>query len=195
MTAKRTVLIEVLVAAVVLLACSARTWVEGTVSDVVLQDSTVSVSGSKAAAGVVAGALVGAAAAVATATGGRIVRWVGAIAALLAGLLAVVLTLRVILDPSDVVGRQAATTTGRTGSVEADGSVTVWVWIALVGALLLLAAGASATVGMRRWAGLSSRYDAPTADKPARQESDWERLSKGEDPTADADVDAADPPR
>ncbi|KNX37283.1 Trp biosynthesis-associated membrane protein [Luteipulveratus halotolerans] len=193
MTSKRTVLLGSLVAAVVLLACGGRTWVEGAVHDAVLRNSTVSVSGNDAAGGVVAAALVGAAATVATATGGRVVRWVGAVATLLAGVLAVVLTVGVLVDPAGVVGEHAAETTGRTGSVDADGSVTVWVWLSLLGAVLLTAAGGLALAGIRRWVGLSSRYDAPTGEaRSAREASDWDRLSQGQDPTVDG---TTDPPR
>lgn len=187
MTSKRNVLLMALAAGIVLLVCGARTWVEGTVSDVVLQQSTVSISGNEASSGVVASALVGAAAAVATATGGRVVRHVGAAATLLAGLLAAVLIVRTVLDPDGVIGRQAASLTGRTGEVDATGSTTIWIWFALLGALLLTAAGAGALVGVRRWSGLSSRYDAPAGqgEKAPRAESDWERLSRGDDPTTD----------
>ncbi|MDF8264118.1 Trp biosynthesis-associated membrane protein [Luteipulveratus flavus] len=195
MTSKRNVLLLALLGAVVLLATAGRTWVEGTLHDAVLQDSTVSVDGNDAASGVLAAGLVGAAAAVATATGGRVVRRVGAVATVLAGVLAIVLTVRVLLDPADVVGRQAAQTTGRTGTVPADGTVTTWVWVALLGGVLLAAAGALAFVGIRRWAGLSSRYEAPTGRGHATRVSDWERLSQGEDPTVEPGDAAGDPPR
>ena len=37
---------------------------------------------------------------------------------------------------------------------------------------------------MRRWAGLSSRYDAPTETKaPTTHESDWDLMNRGIDPT------------
>lgn len=186
MTSKRFVLIGTLLGAVVLLAAGARTWVHGVVTDVVLQNSTVSVSGSQAASGAVIGALVAAAGAVATLTGGRIVRVIGALATLLAGVLVLVQTTRVLLDPHDVVGEHAAETTGRTGEVDATGVVTAWPWLALVAALVLTAAGLLALVRAPRWAGLSARYESPADTDPARPtraESDWDRLSRGDDPT------------
>jgi Tryptophan-associated transmembrane protein (Trp_oprn_chp) len=174
-------------AILVLLAGGARTWVTGQVSDPVLAQTAVTVTGREAAAGVVATALVAAAAALAAVTGGRVVRWIGAIALTAAGLLAGALTLTVLLDAGAVVGRQAATQTGRTGSVEATGDPTMWVYLSLLAAAVLVLAGGAAVLGVRRWGGLASRYDAPTEAQPARrgveEESDWDRLSRGEDPT------------
>ncbi|MHB1472739.1 MAG: Trp biosynthesis-associated membrane protein, partial [Dermatophilaceae bacterium] len=55
--------------------------------------------------------------------------------------------------------------------------------------------GLGALVGARRWNGLSSRYDAPVAGRAPqldsaveggrRRESEWDQLSRGEDPTAE----------
>lgn len=168
-------------AAVVLLASGARTWVTGTVRDSVLANSSVSVSGREAAAGVLAAALVAAAAALAAVTGGRIVRWVGAGALTAAGALVCVLTVPVLADAAAVVGRRAATETGRTGAVDATGDPTAWAVVALVAGGVLALAGGAALVSVRRWSGLSNRYEAPTSRTV--DESDWDRLSRGEDPT------------
>lgn len=175
-------------AVLLLLASGARTWVTGQVSDPILADTAVSVDGRDAAGGVLASALVAAAAALAAVTGGRVVRWVGAIALTASGVLTAVLTLPVLLDAASVVGEQAATQTGRTGSVEATGEPTAWAYLSLLAGAVLVLAGAAAILGVRRWGGLSSRYDAPTEDtrtsrRATVEESDWDRLSRGEDPT------------
>ncbi|MGN6635204.1 MAG: Trp biosynthesis-associated membrane protein, partial [Oryzihumus sp.] len=146
----------------VLLVTGSRTWLQGSVSDAVLGASMVHGTGSQVAPGVLAAALVGAASAVAAATAGRVVRVVASVAALLAGLLALVVIGIVVADPGAALGRLAATSTGRTGSVPAHGTLTVWVWVAGVAALAVTLGGLAALAGGRQWAGLSSRYDAPS---------------------------------
>lgn len=185
---KLLVLATAAAAILLLLASGARTWVTGQVSDPVLAETAVSVDGRDAASGVVAAALVAAAAALAAVTGGRVVRWIGAIVLTASGVLVAGLSLPVLLDPGSVVGRQAATQTGRNGSIDATGDPTFWVYLGLLAGAVLILAGGAALLGVRRWGGLTSRYDAPTGDpRPSRrateEESDWDRISRGEDPT------------
>lgn len=185
---KLLVLGTVVAAVVTLLASGARTWVNGRVSDPVLAETAVSVSGSDAAAGVVATALVGAAAVLAALTGGRVVRWIGAGALMLAGVLVVVLVLQVLLDPEAAVGRQAAELTGRTGSIDATGEPTFWVFLSLLAGAVLILTGGASLLSVRSWGGLSSRYEPPGEEpgpspRATEAESDWDRLSRGEDPT------------
>jgi uncharacterized membrane protein (TIGR02234 family) len=54
-------------------------------------------------------------------------------------------------------------------------------YVALLGALLLLAAGVLTLVRGRSWSALGSSYDAPTAPKGT---SAWDALDHGVDPTA-----------
>ena len=211
LASKRTVLLLVLLAAGVLLVSGSRVWVNGSVDDPVLGASILHGTGSQVARGVLAAALVGAAAVVAAATSGRIVRRLAAIVVVLAGALGAAVIGSVVADPDGALGRLAATGTGRTGDVPAHGSVTLWVWVAALAAVVLTLAGVAALVGAGRWSGLSSRYDAPSADGAApgadgvasgadgavpdaaptseqavrrSRESAWEQLSRGEDPTA-----------
>lgn len=178
------------VTVIVLLASGGRTWVDGQVSDAVLATSRVSVSGRDAAGGVIAAALVAAAAMLAALTGGRIVRRIGAVALALAGVLVIGLSLPVLTDAAGVVGERAAAQTGRTGSIDATGSPTAWVLVALVAGAVLVLCGLAALVSARHWGGLTARYDSPAgdagadgSDRATPQESDWDRLSRGEDPT------------
>lgn len=202
LTRKRTVLLLVLLGAAVLLVSGSRVWVEGRVDDPVLGASVLHGTGSKLARGVLAAALVGAAAAVAAATAGRAVRVVAAVATVVAALLGAVVVVRLLTDPSTALGELAATSTGRTGRIHATGSTTVWPWIALVACVAMGLGGVAALVGGGRWRGLSSAYDAPVAaagggaggggaadqtdrvQPQARPVSAWEQLSQGEDPTA-----------
>lgn len=183
---KRLVFLVIAVAVAVLMFAATRTWVTGTVSDAVLSDVKVSVAGSSAAPGVFAAALVGAAAGIVALTAGRIARWIAAAFVLLSGVLALISVVMVMVNPDGPVSDQAAATTGRTGSVAAHGTLTPWVWLALAAAILLVAAGVFTLVAVRRWGGLSGRYDAP-AGRAQAPVSDWDKLTAGLDPTAERD--------
>ena len=197
LTSKRAVLLLVLLTAGVLLVSGSRVWVNGSVDDPVLGAGSLHGTGSQVARGVLAAALVGAAAVVAAATSGRVVRRLASAVVVLAGALGAAVTVSVIGDPDGALGRVAATGTGRTGDVPAHGSVTLWVWVAALATLLMALGGVAALVGAGRWSGLSSRYDAPSAagesagdvgaaapEQAVRRsrESAWEQLSRGEDP-------------
>ena len=196
LTRKSTVVGLAVVGAAVVLVSAGRTWVTGTVDDAVLGASRIGGIGTEVAPGIVALALAAAAATLASATSGRVVRVVTVVVELVCALALGGLAARVLLDPSGVLGRVAATSTGRTGTIETHASAGPWPWIALSGAVLLVAAGLAGAVGSRRWRGLSARYDAPTGPGglPGRQgtgsrgervASDWDRLSGGDDPTVD----------
>lgn len=185
---KRVVLVVVLLAAAFLLVSGSRTWVEGRVEGSVLGATTLHGAGTDVAKGVLGAALVAAAAAVAAATGRRVVRWVAGVAVVLAAVLAGVSVVRLVSEPGRALGELAATSTGRTGDISATGSPTVWPWLALAACVLLALGGLATLAAGRRWSGLSSSYDAPAGGSGAparrRRESDWDRLSRGEDPTA-----------
>ncbi|HET7305259.1 MAG TPA: Trp biosynthesis-associated membrane protein [Segeticoccus sp.] len=185
---KRVVLVVVLLAAAFLLVSGSRTWVEGRVEGSVLGATALHGTGTDVAKGVLGAALVAAAAAIAAATGRRIVRWVGGVAIVLAAVLGGISVMQLVSEPGRALGRLAATSTGRTGDISATGSPTVWPWLALAACVLLALGGVATLAAGRRWSGLSSSYDAPAggAGAPARRrvESDWDRLSRGEDPTA-----------
>ena len=183
MTAKRSVFLTGLVAVLLLLLAGSRTWVTGSVADAVLQRAEVQVGGSSAAPVLTAGALVGAAAIVALLTVGRWTRSIASVLASLAGALALYGALQVITDPDGAIRDHAAGSTGHTGDAVAHGALTFWPWVGLLGAVLLILAGVLGLVGGRRWSGLSSRYDAPRPR--TRTVSAWDRMSEGEDPTAD----------
>lgn len=189
LTRKGGVALLAVLGAVVVIVTATRTWVTGTVDDAVLGASRLSATGSEVATGVVALALVAGAAAVATTTSGRLVRRVTLAVLALSAVGVVAQVLRVVLAPGTALGPIAARATGRGGSLETHSTATAWPWVALLGAALLLLAGAGALAGMRRWSALSSRYETPagTDVRGARGErvaSDWDRLSAGDDPTA-----------
>ncbi|WP_035949854.1 Trp biosynthesis-associated membrane protein, partial [Knoellia flava] len=100
MLRRRGVLILLVVlGALVVIVTASRTWVSGSVDDVVLGQTSVSATGSEVAGGVVALALVVVAGAVASATAGPRARVVALVLTLLASLGGVALVARVLLDP------------------------------------------------------------------------------------------------
>lgn len=192
MRGKPAVLVLGVLGAAVVVVAASRTWVTGRVSDAVLGSASLEVTGSEAAPGLVALALVVAAATVAALTTGRVARMLALALDAGALLAAAWLTVRVLLVPEAVLGPVAAAAAGRTGSLPTTASASAWPWVALAA---LAGAGAGvvlAVSGARSWSGLSSRYDAPTGgggvgSRGERVSSDWDRLSAGEDPTAPTD--------
>lgn len=166
-----------------------RPWVEGTVDDAMIGGSLQQVPGDQAVTGFVALGLVVLAGAVAAAATRRVGRRVAAVILLLTSLGMAALVFRVLIDPSGILGAVAAANTGRTGSLTATASATVWAYLALVPALGALLVAGLAWRGARQWPEPSQAYDRPGAERPGKRgervTSDWERLSDGEDPTAD----------
>lgn len=176
-------------AALLVIITASRPWVEGTVDDAMIGRSVQQVTGEQAVTGSVALGLVLLAGAVAAAATRRIGRRVAAVILLLTSLGLAALVLRVVLDPSGVLGSVAAATTGRTGSLTADATATGWAYLSLVPALLGLVVAFLAWRGATAWPQPSAAYDRPGEERAGsrgeRVTSDWERLSEGEDPTAD----------
>lgn len=186
MSSKRSVVLVGALAVILLVAANTRTWVSGSVTDAVLHTAHTTASGSKSAPALLAAALVGAAAVLATLTTGRIARWIAAVLTLVAGVVAVVAVIVVVRDPVKILADVATTMTGHTGDRKVTAGLTIWPWVALLGGVLLVLTGVLAIVGARTWSGLSSRYDAPTTPK-ATKRSDWDMLTDGEDPTDPAE--------
>ncbi|WP_446663457.1 Trp biosynthesis-associated membrane protein [Flexivirga sp. B27] len=182
MTSKRSVIIVGAIAVILMVAANTRTWVSGTVTDAVLRGAQTDASGGTAAPALLAAALVGAAAVLATLTTGRVPRWIAAVITLVAGVVAAVAVIVVVRDPVTTLADVATTMTGHTGDRKVSADLTIWPWVALLGAVLLMLTGVLAILGARRWSGLSSRYDAPTGPKVTAR-SDWDMLTDGEDPT------------
>ncbi|WP_353953624.1 Trp biosynthesis-associated membrane protein [Knoellia sp. S7-12] len=169
----------VILGALLVVVTASRTWLTGSVDDVVLGARSVSATGAEAAGGVVALALVVVAGAVASATAGPRARIVALVLTALATVVGIVNVARVLLDPDTVLGPIAAAAAGRTGSLETHSSVNAWPWVAMLGFALAGLALAGLTRVRRVAPGLSSRYEAPGR----APESDWDQLSAGEDPT------------
>ena len=186
LTSKRVVSTLVAVPALLLLLATSRTWLTGRSADPLLGGGAVSATGSQVAPGVVALGAVAVVALVATLTAGPRLRRVSAAVIPLSAVGAVALTVRPLLDPEGALGRVAASGLGRTGEVSTTASTSLWAWVALAAAVLLLLAAPVAVVAAGRWAGLSSRFETPSDPAPAQRDrprSTWDEVSEGRDPT------------
>lgn len=177
---RRSVLVTLVVlGALVVVVTASRTWLTGSVDDVVLGARSVAATGAEAAGAAVALALVVVAGAIASATAGPRARVVALVLTALAVVAGIVSVARALLDPDAVLGPIAAAAAGRTGSLETQSDVNAWPWVALAGFVLAGLALAGLTRVRRVAPGLSSRYEAPGR----APESDWDQLSAGDDPT------------
>ncbi len=187
---------------VVLLAAS-RSWVVVDDADPVLGRTSTSLTGGDLSSAVVALALAALAALLVSLLAGRWVSRVGALVVTAAGLAVGVVVGQLLANPAQAVAaaRDAAV---QGGSTSAQGlAVSPWPWVALVGAagvaigggaLLVLPSGSPAprrparsvrSVGDGSPDGEDGSPDGEGGGVPPRPraEDDWDRLSRGEDPT------------
>jgi len=80
---------------------------------------------------------------------------------------------------------QCAGSTLSACSVRGARTSEAWVWLTILGGLLLALSGALVAARGRRWAALSSSYQPPAAraaEPPATDKGVWDALDRGEDP-------------
>ena len=168
-----------LLGASLVLVAAGRTWLSGVeLLPAPLPPRAVALTAGDLGLPLQALGLVGLAAVPALAATSRTGRVVVGVLLAVAGLLVVVRSAGVLLDP--------------TVEGPADLSLTAWPVVAVAGGLLLVAAGVLVALRGRRWAALGRRYDAPGAPAPAPEPAQsgpvaerelWEALDRGEDPT------------
>ena len=179
---KRNVILLALISGLIAIVSSGRPWVTGSLNDGVTQATSVTATGNQAVPGFFGIALVAAAAIIAAATGGRIVRWLALAVSLLASVAMIALCVRTISSPEQALKSRMAEVTGHTGEALARGELTLWFWAALFASLIALVAALFGFLGARTWPGLSRRYDAPSHTDTAKA-SDWDLMDAGVDPT------------
>lgn len=120
-------------------------------------------------------------------TRGKVRRIVAAFAAL-ATVGVLVSALVGLSDLKDSVPK-ALEQAGAPGPIETGTSA--WVWLALVGAVVALAAAIAALRFVPEWPEMGKKYDAPTSSHPARASLEeqsnlelWDSIGDGQDPTA-----------
>jgi hypothetical protein len=184
---KKRAALVVLVPAGALLGLSALPWATGEARDV-LAHGTTEVAGGTAAPGVPGLAAVCVVALLGVMTGGRVIRAVAAGALVVASLAGAVLTVLAVARPGDVVAAEVAHELARTTAPTATGSATVWGWLAVLAAVVLVAASVTAAASSRSWSGLSGRYERaarPESGPRGEVRTAWDALSEGTDPTLD----------
>ncbi len=183
----RNVVLLVLLLAGLLVVTASRTWVSGRAQVDVVGSRDLVATGSQAAPGLVAFALLAGAAVLAAATSGAVGRRVALVLLTAASAALAVIVVRVVPAKDEVLGEIGARAAGHTGTIPVSAGLGPWVWVALGATVLLLAATALGWLGASSWRGLSDRYsrtdETATGDRGERVGSDWDRLSAGEDPT------------
>jgi uncharacterized membrane protein (TIGR02234 family) len=180
-----------------LLVALARTWVTVAYEEsITIAQLTQDLSGSELAPGAQASAyvaLAGTAALVALRGWGRVV-----VGALIAGAGVAAAVALVPLTSGTQLGDRFVHHFGDCqpeGGCGISGGLPVfhapsWVWVALLGCVLVVLAGLNVVVRGRRWPGLSSGYEAPESqpvavpEGPITDKGTWDALDRGDDPTA-----------
>lgn len=190
---KSVVVLLCLLLAALLFATAAMPWVQATVGTTV-GELDVSVRGSDAAPAVSALSLVAAAGAVALTIAGRRVRPVVAALIGLSGIGSLLAVIGALRDPVAVSEGVVGEAAGVVGS-DAQHVITVWPWLSLVCALLVVLSGVWALIASRRWASpAASRYERGPEQRRARPVDvreegrrddidSWDALTEGRDPT------------
>jgi uncharacterized membrane protein (TIGR02234 family) len=187
------VVLAVLALGGLLLACGSAGWAHGEVSTV-LGPQEVSVSGSSAAPGVGAAALVVGAAALAAAIGRRIGAVLAGIALIGAAVLVGASVVGFLGDPAAPLEAAAGEISG-VPELTGPAQLTVWPYVTLLLGVAVAAAGVLTLVAGRSWQTAGRRFErpAPTGRRSAASEAtderdramdDWDALGRGEDPSA-----------
>lgn len=208
MTRARTVL-ALLVLGALTFGTGSPTWMTTTVATALEPEVAVAASGTSAAPGVGAGALVLLAAGIACALTGRVARYVALGVAAAAGVLVVAGTLAVVADPTPAATAAASAASGVT-DLTSPVTLTPWPWAAVATGVLAVVVAVWGAVAARGWTATSGRHEragaapgpgaagpegrttatAATAGAGDEDEDDeidphdaWDSLSRGDDPT------------
>jgi hypothetical protein len=188
---RRRAILVVLGLALLTLLSAVPVWLRTAGSTALQGEVPVSVTGTQAAPGIPAAALVLLSAGVAIGLVGRAGRWVLVAAVALSGVLAVVSAALVMGDPSEPAGTAVADATG-VQTLAAPVVLSVWPSVAVVVGLVVLAAAGWLAATSGRWARPSARHDARapggtgstgSTAVPDDDRAAWDALSRGQDPT------------
>lgn len=149
---------------------------------------TVEVTGTQAAPAVLAAAVAILAAVAAVGLVGRVGRWVVAVVVVACGVLVAAAALGATSDPVAAVTPVVAAETG-VGTLAGPVVTSVWPWVAVGVGIVDALAGAWFLRTSRAWSGPSQRHEpagtgsnSPTTVEPDER-SDWDALSRGDDPS------------
>ncbi|MCG7311240.1 Trp biosynthesis-associated membrane protein [Brachybacterium sp. ACRRE] len=198
---RRSLVLAALVMSLALAGMTRATWTTALAAGFTGAKQSIDVTGQDAAPAVLALALVGGAAAVATTLASRWVRFITGPVLVLAGIGAAVSAITVRADAVSASTSAVAEATGVVGgSIDAEASI--WPLVALVPAVLLVVIGVLVLAVGGRWPRRRSRYQRDASREVAPAELDpsddpaaaWDALSRGEDPSDEpVDGPAGDP--
>ncbi|MES2169744.1 MAG: Trp biosynthesis-associated membrane protein [Actinomycetota bacterium] len=186
-----TLIAGILLAGLVLLTWTG-TWFQLVLDGESSSHSSLTVTGSTAAPGLIALALAGLALVGALAIGGPVVRAVLGVVEVLLGFTVVFSAVVALQNPATASESLITGATGISGSAAIEKlvtsvTVTAWPWLAAVAGLLLMALGVFIVITGRRWPGSSNKYQAVRLESQQPGENpaaDWDSLSGGDDPTS-----------
>lgn len=159
-TPRRTIVMTLLLLGALSLLSAVPTWLSTTASTALDPSVDVTVSGTAAAPGVSAAALVVVAAALSLGLVGRVARWVSLVVVALGGAVIGGSALSFVLSPDAAARSGVADATGvATSGSDVDLSVAPYVTVVLGAAVLVVALWAAVTPV--DWGRRSRRYDAP----------------------------------
>jgi hypothetical protein len=162
------------------LAASAPTWLRTTGSTPLDADVLVQVTGTSAAPGVGAGALVVIAGALALGLVGRVGRWFVLVVTVSSGIVIAVSATTILRDPTQAARSAVAEATGVTDMTSGI-TLTPWPAAALAAGLLVVLASVWAAVSSPSWGRVSARHEIA---RPASVQHDGAPVTGPREPDA-----------
>ena len=163
---RRQIVLPLVVLGGLAVATAAPTWLTTVASTVLDNEVTVTVTGTTAAPGVSAAALVVIAAGLALGLVGRIARWFALLVVMLGGVVIAGSALNIIRAPEAAARSGVAEATGVVGVV-GDVSVSVAPYLALLCGIAIIAVGVRAIVAPVEWGSRTTKYDTPSTGSAA----------------------------
>jgi uncharacterized membrane protein (TIGR02234 family) len=192
-SSRATVVLAAAAASVLLLVTASRPWLYVTLTDALSPQRSLAVTGARAAPVVPALALVALASAGALTVARRIGRVAALVAVGAAGVGAAVAIVWALADPAGAARAAVAEATGVTAASvalpAADTEVSAWPWLALGSAVAVLLVAGWGWTARAAWP-TTRRFDAGSPADARREDHPgdaWDALSRGDDPTRDAD--------
>lgn len=173
--ARRSAILLLLVLGGGALAAAAPTWLHTTGATALDAEVLVQVTGTEAAPGVGAGALVAVASALALGLVGRIGRWLVLAVSAASGVVVAVSAAAIWRDPAPAARSAVAEATGVT-ALTSGVSLTPWPYVACAVGVLLVVAAAWAAASSPSWGRVSARHEIsrPGDDSSSRSVPDGE---------------------
>lgn len=185
---KSTLVLLMIVAALAVFGTTTQTWIHVAIAPGEVATTDLDIPGNKAAVAVSALALVALAGALATTIAGRVARIIAAIVVFLAAVGVIAVALGIYADPVTAAMAEVGAATGIEGQAS-EATATLFPVLAAAAAAVL-AIGSLLVIWLGRVWVVRTKYDAakdPSAEKsdePVDEIDSWDRLSRGEDPTA-----------